>query len=81
MKELVARTNSVWLMANLFFEGQIIGDLAKNCIIEHSGLKVGVFGLCEKEWLELLNPATITEDLHYKDFVQTAKEMSKQLRQ
>lgn len=69
MKELVARTNSIWLMANLYVDGQIIGDLSRSHIIEHSGLKIGVFGLCEWEWLGLLCPTTVVEELQYEDFV------------
>ena len=81
MKELVALTNSVWLMANLFVDGQIIGNLPKSHILEHKGLKIGLFGLCEWEWIGLLCPSTVTEELHYVDFVQTAKEMSKLLKE
>jgi hypothetical protein len=44
-------------------------------------LKIGLFGLCEWEWIGLLCPSTVTEELHYVDFVQTAKEMSKLLKE
>jgi 2',3'-cyclic-nucleotide 2'-phosphodiesterase (5'-nucleotidase family) len=37
MKELIALTNSVWLMANLFVEGKIIGDLPRSHILEYKG--------------------------------------------
>lgn len=39
-----------------------------------------MFGLCEFEWLGLLNPTTIPEQLIYVDFIATAKEMSKSLK-
>ena len=69
MTELIAQTNSVWLMANLYVEKQIIGDLKRSHIVEHKGLKIGIFGLCEWEWIGCLSPSTVTEDLKYVDFI------------
>lgn len=69
MQELTGLTNSVWLMSNLYHDGKIIGGLPRSHILEHQGYKVGFFGLCEWEWLGLLCPSTVTEDLEYVDFV------------
>lgn len=71
----------VWLMANLYIDGDIIGGLSRNHIIEHNGVKIGLFGLCEREWIGVLNPSTVIEELEYEDFVETAKEMSELLRE
>lgn len=77
MQELVHKTNSKWLMANLYLDdGTIVGNLDRSTVIEYNGTKIGLFGLCEWEWLGILDPNTVTEQLTYKDFVETAKEMS-----
>lgn len=69
-------------MANLYLpnEKRIVGDLPRSHILIHNGIKIGLFGLCEYEWLGLLNPYTIPEKLIYEDFIETAKEMSKSLK-
>jgi hypothetical protein len=46
----------------------------------HNGIKIGFFGLCEWEWLGILNPWEVVETLEYVDFLETAKEMSKELK-
>jgi hypothetical protein len=39
-----------------------------------------VFGVCEEEWFGTLEQSVIEEGLIYKDFIETAREMSKELR-
>ena len=80
MTELISQTKSIWLMANLYHDGKIIGNLPRSHIVEHNGVKIGVFGLCEWEWIGLLCPSTVTEELVYVDFIKTAKEISQQLK-
>jgi 5'-nucleotidase len=41
----------------------------------YKGLKIGMFGLCEPDWIGTLNPAVISEILEVRDFLQTAEEM------
>lgn len=66
MQELVKQTNSIWLMANLFTEdGNIVGNLDRSTVIEFNGIKIGIFGVCEWEWLGILDPNTVTENLTY----------------
>ncbi len=78
MQELIQKTQGIWLMSNLYLHDakRIVGDLPRSHVITHKGYKIGLFGLCESEWLGLLNPYTITEKLIYVDFIVTAKEIS-----
>jgi len=80
MEQLILKTNSVWLMANLYYGGKIVGNLARSHIVFHEGLKIGIFGLCEFEWLGILDPLIIDKNVEYVDFVTTAHEMSNQLK-
>lgn len=75
MDQLIQKTNSVWLMANLYYQGKIVGNLARSHIVNHEGQKIGLFGLCEFEWLGLVDPLKFTENLEYVDFLATAHEM------
>jgi 2',3'-cyclic-nucleotide 2'-phosphodiesterase (5'-nucleotidase family) len=61
MKELIGKTSAVWLMSNLYLGEKIVGELSRSHILTYNGYKIGMFGLCEFEWLGLLNPTTIPE--------------------
>lgn len=77
MSELIKMTGTPWLMANLFLaDGRTVGDLPPYHILTHNGVRVGIFGVCEEEWLTLMSPTNIKEELFYTDFVQTSKEIS-----
>jgi len=79
--ELISKTKSPWLMANLSMEdGSSICGLPRYHVLEYQGVKVGLFGVCEEEWLGLFCQ-TVTEELIYEDFVQAAKQMSKVLKE
>ncbi len=43
-------------------------------------LKIGMFGLCEKEWASSL-AALPFEEIHYEPFVEVAKKLNKELRE
>jgi 5'-nucleotidase len=74
-------TNSTWIMSNLYMkDGSVIGNLQRSTTVLHNGRKIGIFGLCEEEWFELLSHAVAEEGIVYADFIKTAKEMSCQLR-
>ena len=67
-------------MSNLLYKNKILGGLAKSHIVEQKGIKIGYFGLCEEQWDEVLSPSSVEEELKIRGFVNTAKEMSKLLR-
>ena len=87
MKELVEMTKPCkWLISNLTLErtGKPVGDLATWAIeevkTEGGKLRIGFFGVAEEEWLGQLS-TLITEKFIYRDYIETAKEMSAWLRE
>ena len=87
MKELVSMTSPCeWLMSNLTIKetGRPIGDLArwttKEVKTKSGTMKVGFFGVAEKEWLDLFGH-TVPEAIEYKDYLETARELSLFLRE
>ena len=83
MNELINKTGFVWLMSNLYMEDGVttIGGLPRTHVVEYNSIKIGIIALCEEEWFELLDPLTVKEKLVYRDFVQTARELSHDLKQ
>ena len=87
MKELVAMTKPCkWLISNLTVEstGKPVGELAtwaiEEVMTEGGKLKIGFFGVAEEEWLGQLS-SDITEKFIYRDYIETAREMSAWLRE
>ena len=85
MKELVEMTKPCkWLISNLTLEstGKPVGDLAtwaiEEVVTSEGKLQIGFFGVAEEEWLGQLG---ISEKLIYRDYIETAKEMSAWLRE
>ena len=76
MSELIAKTEGIWLMANCFLNGKTIGELPRSHVLTYCGHKIGLFGLCEPDWLGTLNPNTVTEELVFTDFLECAHEMT-----
>ncbi|OAD79533.1 hypothetical protein PHYBLDRAFT_129957 [Phycomyces blakesleeanus NRRL 1555(-)] len=78
----LAATNFPWLMSNVLFEdtNEPPVQSLRYLVIDHpeSGLKLGVLGLVEKEWIETI--PSFPPELVYHDFVQTAKDLSAELR-
>ncbi|KAF8421489.1 Metallo-dependent phosphatase-like protein [Tirmania nivea] len=69
-----------WLCANVVDPavGGPIGKLKGTLVLESNGVKIGVIGLVEKEWLDTIN--TLPPNLQYTDAVEKAKELVPQLR-
>lgn len=72
-----------WLLANVFDpslgEGVPIGNAKRTHMITTSnGIKVGLLGLGEREWLETIN--LLPPDLIYRSASETARELVPQLR-
>ncbi|KAJ1891933.1 hypothetical protein LPJ66_006639 [Kickxella alabastrina] len=81
LESLIERNNFPWIMTNLTDKES--GEPAarngiKYLIKEIQGLRVGILGIIEKEWLDTLPclPPTFV----YHDFVQTAREMALKLK-
>nr|CAG8453058.1 5310_t:CDS:2 [Entrophospora candida] len=80
LKKLIMETKFPWLLSNVLNSetgGPITGG-EKWIILEKSGLKIGIIGLVEKEWLETI--PGLPPSLEYKDFITVGKELATELR-
>ncbi|KAK5634360.1 hypothetical protein RRF57_010074 [Xylaria bambusicola] len=82
-RHLASKCNFPWLIANVLDpalgEGVPIGNCKKTLMFTSSnGIKIGLIGLGEREWLVTIN--SLPPDLIYKSASQTAKELVPQLR-
>lgn len=82
-RNLAAKCSFPWLIANVL-DADLgpnvpIGNARRTHIITASnGLKIGIIGLGEREWLETIN--SLPPNLIYKSATETAKELIPQLR-
>jgi len=53
MQKNLAGCNSPWIISNFKMPGtnEVFGGLKQTHITEHQGVKVGIIGLCEPEWI------------------------------
>ncbi|KAF2840107.1 ser/Thr protein phosphatase family protein [Patellaria atrata CBS 101060] len=77
-RHLTAQCKFPWLLANVLDpalgEDVPLGNAGKTHIITTSnGIKIGIIGLGEREWLDTIN--SLPPDLIYKSASQTAKEL------
>ncbi|KAJ5477571.1 hypothetical protein N7530_003080 [Penicillium desertorum] len=82
-RHLASRCHFPWLLANVLDpalgEDTPIADSGKSrMLVSSNGLKIGVLGLGEREWLGTIN--SLPPDLIYKSASQTARVLAKQLR-
>ncbi|GLC44357.1 hypothetical protein PLESTB_000478100 [Pleodorina starrii] len=81
LKKLNAKCNFPWLMANVLERGADVpyGGADKTWMKDWNGIKVGIVGLVEEEWLETLG-AVDTADMDYKDFIQVGRQLAAELK-
>jgi 5'-nucleotidase len=82
-KNLVAKCKFPWLVANILDpalgENVAIGNVKRTHMLTSSnGIKIGLIGLGEREWLDTIN--SLPPDLIYKSATETAKELVPELR-
>lgn len=82
-RNLAAKCTFPWLIANVLDPALgpnvPIGNASRTHIITATnGLKIGIIGLGEREWLETIN--SLPPDLIYRSATETAKELIPQLR-
>ncbi|KAJ6556564.1 Metallo-dependent phosphatase [Mycena vulgaris] len=80
LKKLLADTRFPWLLSNIFDTntGKVPEPLKDFHVIEKAGIRIGLIGLVEKDWI-----ATITgwpENFEYQDMAKIGKELSVKLR-
>ncbi|KAF7727302.1 hypothetical protein EC973_007818 [Apophysomyces ossiformis] len=82
LHKLLSETNFPWLLSNVLFEttNQPPELVQRYLVIDHpdSGLRLGIIGLVEKEWIDTI--PSFPPELVYHDFVEVAKDLSKTLR-
>uniref|UniRef100_A0A4W3K413 Snake venom 5'-nucleotidase-like n=1 Tax=Callorhinchus milii TaxID=7868 RepID=A0A4W3K413_CALMI len=81
LEESASQMNFPWLLSNVFdlFTLRPLGHGLENRIIEWNGVKVGLIGLVEEEWLDTL-PTVDKSNVNYIDYVHVADQLSKELR-
>ncbi|CAG8555464.1 8855_t:CDS:2, partial [Scutellospora calospora] len=80
LKGLVAMTKFPWLLSNVIdsITDEAVAGSKKFVVLEKNGLKIGIIGLVEKEWLETI--PNLASSLKYKDFISVGNELSAKLR-
>ncbi|XP_041926794.1 5'-nucleotidase-like isoform X2 [Alosa sapidissima] len=82
LEEVRTQTNFPWFLSNVYdkFTSQTLGHGIESRIIEWNGLRIGIMGLVEEEWLDTLG--TIDKvNIDFIDYVVTADRLSKELRE
>ncbi|KAI7838764.1 hypothetical protein COHA_007557 [Chlorella ohadii] len=80
-EELAAECNFPWLMANVIdlATGKPLGGARPTMLLQWGGIKLGLVGLVEQEWLTTL-AAVDPSSVRYTDFVQEGRRLAAQLR-
>ncbi|KAJ2647851.1 hypothetical protein IWW40_004376 [Coemansia sp. RSA 1250] len=82
LEQLVARNNFPWVISNLT-DSEHGGVAARGClpylVKETQGVRVGILGIVEKEWLDTL--PCLPPTFQYHDFIARARETARLLRQ
>lgn len=72
-----------WLLGNVedrFTQKNLAGGGDSFIVTRNSGLKIGIIGLVEEEWLDTLSSIE-KSDLIYTDYVDSARRLSKELKE
>lgn len=79
--EFVKRTTFPWLLSNVIDKetSNQLGDGQVFHVIERSGVKFGLIGLIEEEWLSTLSTLD-SSDVIYQDFVSRGRELARWLK-
>jgi 5'-nucleotidase len=82
LNALITETNFPWLLSNaLDIEtGRPLADANLKHIIEINGLRVGLVGLVEEDWIATLSTIDYDEII-YQDFVHVGRKLAKELKE
>lgn len=80
--KLKNQTNFPWLLTNVFDSktNKPFGDTIDHVILEHEGIKIGIIGLAELEWLDSVT-CIEDDDFIYECYYKSANKWCKQLRE
>eukprot|EP01062_Namystynia_karyoxenos_P081635 TRINITY_DN900_c0_g1_i1.p1 TRINITY_DN900_c0_g1~~TRINITY_DN900_c0_g1_i1.p1 ORF type:complete len:838 (+),score=266.08 TRINITY_DN900_c0_g1_i1:79-2592(+) len=79
MEELIGMCEFPWLLTNVLDDGQQIPGTKNRIILKWDGVRVGVLGIVEKEWIDTCG--ALPNSVQYVDMVQAAKAGVEALRQ
>ncbi|PIL23766.1 hypothetical protein GSI_13516 [Ganoderma sinense ZZ0214-1] len=80
LSNLIQDTHFPWILSNIINTdtSQVPEHLLEFVVFERAGVRVGVIGLVEKEWIATVS--TWPANFKYKDMVEVALDLSKRLR-
>lgn len=80
LQKWVEQCKFVWLMSNVIDNetGRPLGNGKISHIVNHNGLRVGLMGLVEKEWLDTL-PTIDPNEVTYIDYVEAGNRLAEDL--
>ncbi|KAJ7993618.1 hypothetical protein DPEC_G00256500 [Dallia pectoralis] len=81
LEEQIKTMSFPWLLSNVYdrFTSETLGHGVVSAIIQRNGLKIGVMGLAEEEWLDSLGTVD-KNDINFIDYVERADQLSAELR-
>ncbi|KAL3859708.1 hypothetical protein ACJMK2_009913 [Sinanodonta woodiana] len=82
LEDVMTQTNFPWLMSNVYdnLTGFPLARCENKYITEWNGIKIGLIGLVEEEWIATL--ATLDpEDVTFRDYVDEGRRLAKELKE
>ncbi|ORZ40200.1 Metallo-dependent phosphatase-like protein [Catenaria anguillulae PL171] len=77
--QMASKCNFPWLISNVWEEsGELLAKGQEFTILERGGIKIGVIGLVEREWLDTI--VSLPPNLVFKDFVEIGRTLARRLR-
>ncbi|BFZ13573.1 hypothetical protein BsWGS_16611 [Bradybaena similaris] len=81
LEDVAEQCKFPWLLSNVndMVNNEPLAQGRPQVVIEHSGIKIGIIGLVEKEWIDTLSTLD-PADVLFSDFVQVGRDMASDLR-
>lgn len=78
LTDFVDRCDFPWLLSNIIWKetGRPIADAKEFHILEHDGVKIGLIGIAEFDWIETMNTFELS-DVIYEDFADCSIRLEK----
>ncbi|CAG5129813.1 unnamed protein product [Candidula unifasciata] len=81
LEDMAEQCKFPWLLSNVndMVNNEPLAQGQTHAIIEHAGIKIGIMGLVEKEWIDTLSTLD-PADVLFSDFVEVGKDLAMVLR-
>lgn len=81
MEQLIKKSNFPWLLTNVLDldTKEPLMNLNRKVIVNINGIKVGIFGLAEKDWVTSLSAIPFDEVI-YEPYVEISRKMARELK-